>query len=347
MKDISPKISVIVPVYKVEQYLSKCIESILNQSFTDFELLLIDDGSPDNSGKICDEYAFKDKRITVFHKQNEGVSSSRNLGIENAVGEWICFVDSDDWIEKDAFQEIICSIEERKVDLVIWGYKLVYPKYSREINVPYSGFFSLKSEIDDLLIKCDLQKLLESTCNKLYSTNIIKKNSIRFDPKMSLMEDSKFNWIYFDFVKSVFSIQQSFYNYRLNHNKTSLSTTYSANFLEIRNENVNRRFDFFSGYKGKYKNQYQNFLYKDIEMAHLELTLMLYNNNSSFRKRSESIKQLINREKIDLLKSGSIYSILKIKNVFIIDIMLKTRFLITKNIPVIFRIFQKFRPEVA
>ena len=93
-----PIMSVIVPVYNTEQYLHRCIDSILTQTYTDFELLLIDDGSKDKSGDICDEYALKDSRIRVFHKENGGVSSARNLGLDNAAGEWITFVDSDDWI---------------------------------------------------------------------------------------------------------------------------------------------------------------------------------------------------------------------------------------------------------
>ena len=92
---MEPKISVIVPVYKVEEYLHRCVDSILSQSFTDFELILVDDGSPDNCGKICDEYAQKDSRVKVFHKPNGGVSSARNYGLDNAKGEWIAFVDSE------------------------------------------------------------------------------------------------------------------------------------------------------------------------------------------------------------------------------------------------------------
>lgn len=99
-----PKISIIVPVYNTERYLSKCIDSILSQSFTDFELLLINDGSLDYSGAICDQYAANDSRVTVFHKENGGVSSARNLGLDNARGEWVTFVDSDDWIARTMYQ---------------------------------------------------------------------------------------------------------------------------------------------------------------------------------------------------------------------------------------------------
>ena len=96
-----PDISVIVPVYRAEKYISGCIESILNQTLENFELLLVDDGSPDESGRICDEYARKDGRITVVHKKNEGVSIARNTGIDMAKANWVCFIDSDDWVENN------------------------------------------------------------------------------------------------------------------------------------------------------------------------------------------------------------------------------------------------------
>ena len=98
METMTPLLSVIVPVYNVEKYLSRCIDSILSQTFTDFELILVDDGSPDNCGSICDEYAKKDKRIIVIHQQNRGVSSARNKGLDIARGEYVTFVDSDDQI---------------------------------------------------------------------------------------------------------------------------------------------------------------------------------------------------------------------------------------------------------
>lgn len=96
---MNPMISVIVPVYNVEKYLSRCIDSVLMQTFTDFELLLVDDGSPDNSGMICDEYALKDVRVKVLHQENKGLSGARNAGIENSVGNYVVFIDSDDYVK--------------------------------------------------------------------------------------------------------------------------------------------------------------------------------------------------------------------------------------------------------
>ena len=113
------KISIIVPVYKVERYLENCIESIINQTFKDFELILVDDGSPDRCGLICDNYAKKDERIKVIHKKNEGLSAARNSGIQIAKGEYIAFVDSDDCINKNMYETLYDTAIENKSDIVV------------------------------------------------------------------------------------------------------------------------------------------------------------------------------------------------------------------------------------
>ena len=119
-------ISVIVPVYNVERYLRQCIESITNQSYKNLQIILIDDGSKDNSGKICDEYAEKDKRVEVIHKENTGVSAARNTGLDNAKGEWITFVDADDWVEKNFCEILIKKATENESDCIACGYNKVY-----------------------------------------------------------------------------------------------------------------------------------------------------------------------------------------------------------------------------
>ena len=120
---MSPLFSIIVPVYNVEKYIDKCLDSILNQSFMDWEVMLIDDGSRDSSGKICDEYAKKDRRFHVFHKENGGVSSARNLGLDNARGEWIWYIDPDDWIADDALATLAAVVHKNEPDCVIFGIK--------------------------------------------------------------------------------------------------------------------------------------------------------------------------------------------------------------------------------
>ena len=120
-------ISIIVPVYNTEKYLRRCIDSVLAQTYQDFELLLIDDGSKDSSGAICDEYAAQDARVRVFHKENGGVSSARNVGLDNARGEWITFVDADDWIESDMLELLLRKGEETGADIVMGDLLFAYP----------------------------------------------------------------------------------------------------------------------------------------------------------------------------------------------------------------------------
>lgn len=117
-------VSIIVPIYNVEQYISKCIESILAQTYRDFELILVDDGSPDMCGTICDEYAKQDSRVHVIHQENKGVSAARNAGISLAKGEYISFIDGDDYVEKDFFERIITQFTD-EVDCVCFGYNSV------------------------------------------------------------------------------------------------------------------------------------------------------------------------------------------------------------------------------
>ena len=120
-----PKISVIVPVYKVESYLGKCLDSIIGQTYHILEIILIDDGSPDRCGEICDEYAAKDPRIHVIHQQNAGLSAARNAGLDIASGDYIMFVDSDDWVEKNTCETVLMIAQQQQADIVCYGYNEV------------------------------------------------------------------------------------------------------------------------------------------------------------------------------------------------------------------------------
>lgn len=135
---VPPTVSVIVPVYKAEKYLRQCVDSILSQTFTDIELLLINDGSPDNSDKICDEYAALDPRVRVFHKPNGGVSSARNLGLANARGEWVSFVDSDDRIESTMLERLLKKADADNSDIVFCDFNFVFPDKTKKVQCTYN-----------------------------------------------------------------------------------------------------------------------------------------------------------------------------------------------------------------
>lgn len=193
---MTPQISVIVPVYNVEKYLPRCIDSILSQTFTDFELLLIDDGSPDNSGKICDEYAIKDCRVKVIHKQNGGVSSARNVGIENATGEWVFFSDADDILVPNAFY-ILTSRINSEVAYVMAGYK----RCDENHNIEYE----VKTRDEHIISSSDaVTQMFRPTdyvyqgylWNKLFKLSVIKENNLKFAVDIYFNEDRLFNILY-------------------------------------------------------------------------------------------------------------------------------------------------------
>lgn len=202
----NPKISIIVPVYNVEQYLPRCIDSILNQSFADFELLLIDDGSKDKSGAICDEYAAKDYRIRLFHKKNGGVSSARNIGLENARGEWLSFIDGDDEITEGYFN---IRQEHEGVDVIIKPYSVVNADgrvtcHNNELSI-LTG--------KDKIFRYYVQKRNNALWDK-----IIKRKTVgtkRFNTNVSIGEDFLFFLSVLPNVKSIAFDDTGSYRYFL------------------------------------------------------------------------------------------------------------------------------------
>lgn len=227
-----PLISVIVPVYKAENVLKYCIGSILNQTFTDYELVLVNDGSPDNSGDICDEYAKNDDRIRVIHQANSGVSSARNTGIDNAKGEYICFVDSDDYISEDYLEKLV-SVKNQ------------YPQYDNvwcELHTVLNYDENLKSSNNDFPVTTysvkDIMTLHEEwldagpTC-KLYNKETVVKNGLKFDINLTLGEDLTFNFQYLDCTNgSIVVIEKKLYHY-VNTYSDSLSNKYYENMFAI------------------------------------------------------------------------------------------------------------------
>ena len=189
MKEIqAPLVSIIVPVYNAEKYLNRCVDSILSQTMTDFELLLIDDGSKDNSGRICDEYAEKDARVRVFHKPNGGVSSARNLGLDNAKGKWITFVDADDRCSCNYLEHLLSKVDD-DTDLII-SYAVICDSTGEKAEV-YPEYRVNATNFERLFVDSDMH-WHTSPWAKLYRASIIYENSLRFNEMMHIGEDADF-----------------------------------------------------------------------------------------------------------------------------------------------------------
>ncbi len=227
-----PKVSVIVPVYKVEKYLNRCVDSILAQTFTDFELILVDDGSPDNCPKICDEYAEKDERVGVIHKENGGVSSARNDGIDMSQGEWIMFVDSDDWIEEDMLEGMVAKIKD-DVDMVISSADFIGPGENEKTSATMPDSRYLSKEIVEKKFNGELPSaLIDVPWCKLYKREVIIRENIKFDISICTGEDAQFNAKYLSYIKNVETMKDSYYRY-IREGNDSLSLRFYENFYQI------------------------------------------------------------------------------------------------------------------
>ena len=197
--DDNALISVIVPVYNVENYLYKCISSIITQSYGNFELILIDDGSIDKSGEICDSFSEKDNRIKVIHKVNEGVSSARNYGLKQARGEYICFVDSDAYVLNDYLLNLI-NCADKDIDFVLSGFKLINGSFCY-ISSPTKSKYTGK--VDLLLSDFSRLYCCYAPYGKLFKRNIIVKHRLLFDAEIYYGEDRLFVFEYLSYVNKV------------------------------------------------------------------------------------------------------------------------------------------------
>lgn len=202
--------TIIIPIYNAEKSIQQCIDSILVQNNRDFELILINDGSTDNSGIICENYAKIDSRIKVFHKSNGGVSSARNIGLDNAKGEWITFIDADDYIE----QNYLPSNLENS-DLIIYNWTATNKMDNKETIPPqYINISNTKSFLEEHLWKT----VFRSPWGKIYKNDIIKENKIRFNPKYKIGEDTLFVLQYLFFCQNMRVLSTSTYKYTINEN---------------------------------------------------------------------------------------------------------------------------------
>ena len=234
------KFSVIVPIYKVEKYVRKCIESILNQTFSDFELILVDDGSPDNCPAICDEYAMADKRIKVIHKKNGGLVSARNSGVIRATGEYICYVDGDDWIKKDLLETVYeKGIKDKNPDMIIFGAIRQFENHQIEIpSGAAEGVYNkerLNAEVYPYMMYDNRKPFCSGLVfpvawNKIYRNNLLKEHYCQ-EEQIKMGEDNAFIFECLYFSECVVFLNDYLYIYnQLNSN--SFIHSYDPNRFE-------------------------------------------------------------------------------------------------------------------
>lgn len=225
----TPLVSVIVPIYNVEKYIHRCIDTLINQTLKEIEIILVDDGSPDKCGEIIDNYAKQYTNIVIIHKANGGLSDARNAGLEIAKGQYIGFVDPDDYVEHDMFEKMYHSANTNGSDLVFCGYNEIFSStVTEKRNVEFISNFK---SVSDILTACVQGYIGAYVWNKLYKNSIIKNNSIAFPKGVIVVEDQVF---FFDYIKHTHSfsvVSDCLYNYI--RNDTSICAKYHSRQFEF------------------------------------------------------------------------------------------------------------------
>lgn len=285
-------VSIIVPIYNVEKYLDKCIKSIINQTYSNIEIILVDDGSPDRCGQICDAYAKKDPRIQVLHKKNGGLSDARNEGVKLATGKYLAFVDSDDYIARDLVEKTLSKAEENQCDMVLYDYYYIEPN-GREIRstvVPDNKVISLETEPLLLLAAT-------SACAKLFRRDFYLNVNCPF-PKGIYFEDLATTSIFFMKARRVYYIKEPLYYYinrensimtGKNYEKSSHDKILALDYIlkAYKNQGLYEKYreeleylvfanEYFepskvlalAGEDGEYLERYRSYLYKKIPDIH-------------------------------------------------------------------------------
>lgn len=302
-------LSVVVPVYNVEKYIGQMIESLQRQTLTDLQIILVDDGSPDGSGAICDAYAAADPRIQVIHKPNGGVGAARNDGLDAATGEWIVFCDSDDWVELDAFEKLVQAGEKAGADVVFGDANLVSGGHIQNTQFYKDEFVTSDRQRLDQLIAADFSRTYcfdppaggpafgyGGPWNKVVRRRLLLDNDIRFDLRVKgIFDDLLYTAYIFAAAKTVAYVHVPVYNYRLLG--SSITHTYKAGLLQI-NEAIFASWQEFMdkyGQDGRFLKPY----YANV-LRRFKSTLGLYffskKNEKPFRAQCRELKALMDTE---------------------------------------------------
>lgn len=286
---MDPLVSIVVPIYKVQNYIKKCVDTIINQTYENLEIILVDDGSPDTSGQIADRYAEMDSRVKVIHKENGGLSDARNAGLEVSKGDYICFIDSDDYIELNLIEKTLEIALAHDSDVVVFSlYNEVVDK-NEEILLKDS--VNINSNDSNSLIS-----VIGYAWNKLYRTSYLKLHNFKFQKGLSLVEDIVFNEKVLTNTKKINYLNIPLYHY-LNRSRPTLVKQYYTNSFELHKLGFNAR-----------KNVIYNLLGSNIKTQQLMAmsyingirfccsNMFFYINNLQVKEKYNNIKEMLNDE---------------------------------------------------
>jgi len=300
-------ISIIIPVYNVELYLEKCLNSVINQSYKNIEIILINDGSTDNSGKICDEFKEKDNRIKVLHKENEGQAIARNKGIDLSNGEYIMFIDSDDFIELNMVEILYNNLINSKSDIVCCARIIEKNQKSRLVNNKGTFFMDSKQGIERLIFQ---EQVDSSPCDKIYKKELFK--TLRF-PEGVVYEDLGLIYKLFDKADKIMHIEDALYHYNIHENSTMTTNIKKFNKKSLDELKIKEEMkEFISNKYPELKNKIEALYY----MTLIDILIKCYESNYDEKIYKKLNDEVLKNSKI-ISKNKQINRLSKIKLFFI------------------------------
>ena len=294
MKEENDLISIVIPVYNVEKYLEKCIKSIINQTYKNLEIIIVDDGSPDNCPKMCDEFARKDKRIKVIHKENGGLSDARNAGINIAKGKYITFIDSDDYISNDYVEYMYNLIKIYNAQIATCEVEIVYLEKERTYNTEYIENIEVLNPRDFFYNMLFAKKSDVTACAKLYETRLFEK--IRY-PKGIVYEDTATTYKLIEECEKIVTGNKKCYFYFTRPNSISKISGFNSNELDYI-KNTNEMLEYL---KNKYPDLEQAIDRFDLYANFRILRLLLFTKPRNKEMEKDIFKKIKNK-RIKVLK---------------------------------------------
>lgn len=301
---MEPFLSIIVPVFQIEEiYLRKCLDSLKNQGRSDYRVILVDDGSPDNCGKICDEYATENSLFKVIHQNNQGVSVARNRGIDIVDTPWLTFVDPDDWVESD-FVTILAGLKDKNADIAMYNYYQEFERKTKKNSLPIQeGFLSNEWREKVRISTFHFPKIggkyflyeYGVLWNKLYRTELIKRNNIRFVPEARKGQDELFNTIAYQCAEQIYYINKALYHYRYLQssitNRFNDKIVYYNEVSFAEKERILRKFHLSQKYWEAYYSHVLTRLY-----SYLRLYYFHHQNHMSWKEKKNALNTLLDKE---------------------------------------------------
>jgi glycosyltransferase involved in cell wall biosynthesis len=349
-------ISFVVPVYNVDRYIRRCIESILKQTNKNFEVVIVDDGSTDKSGRICDEYAEKYPCISVFHKENGGLASARNYALKHVNGEWIAFIDSDDWIEPHYVEEMDKQhILGSKCEVIVFGYYIDYVENGYSLNREFEiDSPSVYDNVPNAIEQMEIHGMFNSVWNKVYSNTLLQKYNISFNQGMEPGEDMLFNCEYFKKVSKCVLNGEKLYHY-MRQGENTLTKKYDSNLYEKIKLFDQARVGLYQALKmndEKYEIQlyryYFSYITSCVHNNYGEANGLSYKEKVAFfdmlyrdNRLLEAINKMSNTSYIDTVYSKLFIALYKLKNAVIMEYIYEVLFWGRNHFKCLYNIFRK------